>query len=397
MRTIGDNWMATDKNTHVKRRHVLGAVAAVATGTGVAAVLGADKKRPQAAASSSNGIAAPAISRGLKQLRMATTWPKDFPGLGQLPNRFARDLLEMSDGQIEVKVYAAGELVGALECFDATSSGAADMYHGAEYYWQGKSKAFSFFTAVPMGMTSAEIMAWVEHGNGQALWDELSAEFNIKAFQAGNTGHQTGGWFKREINSLEDFKGLKMRMPGLGGEVIRRLGGAAVILSGGEIYQALQSGSIDATEWVGPWNDYAFGFYREAPYYYAPGFHEPGSAISIGINLDVWNDFTPSQQTMVKTACAKGNSDSVGEYYRENARALNILKNDHGIAPRFFTPEIMTSIGRISDDVVNELGNSDARTQKVYESYIKAREEIRGWTEMSDGRYIQDRKNALEL
>ena len=384
---------------HVKRRQVLGAAAAVATGAGIIGVLGSSNSSSQKSSQAKpakSDLASPAISRGIKQFRLATTWPKDFPGLGQMPTRFAEDMYAMSDGLIVVKVFAAGELVGALECFDATSSGAADMYHGAEYYWQGKSKAFSFFTAVPMGMTSGEILAWVDHGGGQELWDDLSAEFNIKGLLTGNTGHQTGGWFKREMNSLEDFKGLKIRIPGLGGEVIRRMGGAAVLLPGGEIYQALQSGSIDATEWVGPWNDYALGFYREAPYYYAPGFHEPGSALSLGINLDVWNNFTSSEQAIIKMASMKSNSFSVGEYNHENSRALNILKTEHGIQPRFFSQEIMTQIGKISDEVVAEVGRSDARTQKVYDSYIKARNELRGWTEMSDGRYIQSREIALK-
>ena len=383
----------------MKRRHILGAVAAVATGAGVVGVLGKDKKASSSNKTtknnSSQNLSAPAISKNRRQFRMATTWPKDFPGLGQMPNRFSKALYDMSDGLIEVKVFAAGELVGALECFDATSTGAADMYHGAEYYWQGKSKAFSFFTAVPMGMLAAEIMGWIDHGGGQALWDNLSADFNIKPFQAGNTGHQTGGWFKREMNSLEDFKGLKMRIPGLAGEVIRRLGGAAVRLSGGEIYQALQSGSIDATEWVGPWNDYALGFYREAPHYYAPGFHEPGASLAVGINLDVWNSFTPSEQAMISYACKSANDASLGEYTFENAKALDVLKSDHGIAPKFFSDDIMREIGRVSEDVVREFGNSDKRTQKVYESYLAARNQYRHWTEMSDGRYIQARQTAL--
>jgi len=297
---------------------------------------------------------------------------------------------------MEVKVYAAGELVGAMESFDATASGAADMYHGAEYYWQGKSKGFSFFTSVPMGMTAAEIMGWIDHGGGQKLWDDLSADFNIKPFQAGNTGHQTGGWFKKKINSLEDFKGLKMRMPGLGGEVIRRLGGAAVQLSGGEIYQALQSGSIDATEWVGPWNDYAFGFYREAPYYYAPGFHEPGASLAVGINLDVWNTLSTSEQSIIKYACKSANDASLGEYTHENAKALSILKKDHNISPRYFSDEIMKEIGKISKDVVYELGNADKRTATIYQSYIKARNSYSKWTEMSDGLYINARKISDE-
>jgi len=383
----------------MKRRHLLGATAAVATGAAIAGTLakpaqnsllktGADDKR--------SDLGAPAISRNRRQLRIATSWPKDFPGLGVMPNRFAKAVSEMTDGVIDIKVYAAGELVGATECFDAVSSGAADMYHAAEYYWQGKSKGFSFFTAVPMGMTSDEIMGWVEFGGGQALWDDLSARFNVKPFQAGNTGHQTGGWFKKKIESLEDFKGLKMRMPGLGGEVIRRLGGAAVRLSGGEIYQALQSGSIDATEWVGPWNDLAFGFYREAPYYYAPGFHEPGASLSVGINLDIWNSFSDSEKAVIKYACASANNASLGEYTYENGIALETLKRDHGIYPQFFSDEIMASIGKISEDVVADLGTSDTITTKIYESYLKARNEQRGWTEMGNGRYVAARRLALD-
>jgi len=379
----------------VKRRDIVLGAAALAGGASVVGALN-PKRKAKTSAPAKSELGAPAINRGRKQFRLATTWPKDFPGLGQMPNRFAKALYDMSDGMIDVKIYAAGELVGALECFDATSTGAADMYHGAEYYWQGKSRGFSFFTAVPMGMTAPEIMGWIDHGGGQKLWDDLSAQFNIKAMQAGNTGHQTGGWFKREIKSLEDFKGLKMRMPGLGGEVIRRLGGAAVRLSGGEIYQALQSGAIDATEWVGPWNDYAFGFYREAPYYYAPGFHEPGASLSVGINLDVWNGFTASEQAMVSYACKAANDASLGEYTHENAKALNILKNDHGIAPRFFSDEIMIEVGKTCEDVVRELGNSDAQTRMIYESYLAARNQYRGWTEMSEGRYITARQKALD-
>ena len=174
-----------------------------------------------------------------------------------------------------------------------------------------------------------------------------------------------------------------MRIPGLGGEVIRRLGGAAVRLSGGEIYQSLQSGAIDATEWVGPWNDYAFGFYREAPYYYAPGFHEPGASLAVGINLDVWNSFTTTEQAIMKHACKSANDASLGEYTHQNAIALETLKRDHGIAPQYFSDDIMKEIGRISEEVVEEFGRSDQQTTQVFESYVKARNAYRGWTEMS--------------
>lgn len=384
----------------MKRRDLILASTAIATGAGVAGALSRAGK-PNTSNKASNKVsqkstlASPAINKGLKEFRMATSWPKDFPGLGQMANRFAAGLGEISEGHINVKVFAAGELVGATECFDATSTGAADMYHAAEYYWQGKSKGFSFFTAVPMGMTAAEIMGWIDHGGGQELWDDLSAQFNIKAFQAGNTGHQSGGWFKREINSLEDFKGLKMRMPGLGGEVIRRLGGAAVRLSGGEIYQALQSGNIDATEWVGPWNDIAFGFYREAPYYYAPGFHEPGASLSVGINLDIWNGLTASEQKMMSYAAQHANNTSLGEYTFQNAKALETLQREHGISPRFFSQDIMVEIGRLCEEVVQELGTSDPQTRRIYESYKAARDQYAKWTEMSDGRYITARQAAL--
>jgi len=196
----------------VKRRDIVAGAAALATGAGIVGALRPqDKSKPKS--KRSDNLSAPNLSQNRREYRMATSWPKDFPGLGQMPNRFAAALREMSEGRIDVKVFAAGELVGATECFDATSTGAADMYHAAEYYWQGKSRGFSFFTAIPLGMTAAEIMGWIDFGGGQALWDELSAKFNIKAFQAGNTGHQTGGWFKRKMESLDDFKGLRMRMP----------------------------------------------------------------------------------------------------------------------------------------------------------------------------------------
>jgi TRAP-type mannitol/chloroaromatic compound transport system substrate-binding protein len=379
----------------MKRRNILTAAAALATGASTVAVLG--HKKADKPVASNNTIGAPAISQNRRQLRMTTSWPKDFPGLGVMPNRFADYVRRATDGRIDVKVYAGGELVGAAEAFDAVSTGAADMYHAAEYYWQGKAKGFSFFTAVPLGLTVAEMLAWMEFGGGQQLWDKLSAKFNIKAFHAGNTGHQMGGWFKNEINSLEDFKGLKMRMPGIGGEVIRRLGGAAVKLSGSEIYQSLQSGAIDATEWVGPWNDLAFGFYREAPYYYGPGFHEPGAALSLGINLEVWNSFTPSDQAIIHAACHTANNISVGEYTHENGIALRTLKEKHGISPRIFSKEIWDEIGRVSDEAVAEIGNSDKETKEIYDSYIKARGDYRDWTEISDGQYIAARKAALSI
>ena len=254
------------------------------------------------AALAAASMPAPAIASGARQLKMVTTWPKNYPGLGTSAERLATRISEMTEGQLDIKVFAANELVPALESFDAVSSGAADIYHGAEYYWQGKSKAYNFFTAVPYGMTAAEINGWIYHGGGQELWDNLASGFNIKPFMAANTGVQLSGWYRNEINSLDDLKGLKIRMPGLGGEVMRRLGAAAVTLAGPDIFPALQNGTIDAAEWVAPWNDMAFGFYRIAKFYYWPGFHEPGSSLAAGFNLAVWESLTKQPQAVVRAA-----------------------------------------------------------------------------------------------
>ncbi|MEO1101655.1 MAG: TRAP transporter substrate-binding protein, partial [Pseudomonadota bacterium] len=287
----------------IDRRKLIGAAAIGGAGAALSACGGA----------SEGGPASPAVVRQRRRLNMVTTWPKDLPGLGVAANRLAERVGVLSEGSIEIKVFAAGELVPAFQSFDAVADGTADMYHGAEYYWTSKSPGFAFFTAVPFGMTAQEIMGWIDFGGGQALWDELSGQFGVKAIQGANTGHQMGGWFKSEINSLDDLKGLRMRIPGQGGDVLRALGGSAVALSGGEIFQSLQTGTIDATEWVGPWNDYYLGFYREAPYYYGPGFHEPGASLAVGVNRGLWDDMTPTEQEIVRSACTEVNHLSLGE------------------------------------------------------------------------------------
>lgn len=332
-----------------------------------------------------------------RELKMVTTWPKDFPGLGTMAERTAQFITEMSGGAMRVRVFAAGELVGAFESFDAVSNGAADLYHGAEYYWVGKSPGFAFFTAVPFGMTANEIMAWTEFGGGQELWDELSARFNIKPFAAGNTGHQMGGWFKREIKSLEDMRGLKVRMPGLGGEVLRRIGASAVALSGGEIYQALQSGAIDGTEWVGPWNDLAFGFYREAKYYYWPGFHEPGAQLGVGVNLDFWNDLTLQEKSIIEGACHRANHLSIAEYIHHNAAALDQLINDHGVELRRMPDDVMEALARESKNVLEETARTDDITGRIFESFKASLARSQAWSGISDEPYMNIRREIFSL
>lgn len=357
------------------RRRILAGVAALAAG-----------------ATTANILSAPAYAKGKRRLKMVTTWPKNLPGLGTSVERMAHRIRIITEGQLDIRVYAAGELVGAFEAFDAVSTGAADMYNGAEYYWQGKSPAFNFFTSVPFGFTADDLTAWLNFGGGQQLWEELSAQFNIRAFQSANTGVQAGGWFRSEIKTLDDFKGLKMRIPGLGGEVLRRLGVAAVSLPGSEIFPAMRSGAIDASEWVGPWNDLALGFHQLARYYYSSGFHEPGAGLATGINLEVWNDLTTAQQETIRTVCAAENEYTLSEFNYQNSVALKTLINRHNIEVRQFTPEIMTVLQKTSQQVMNEIAASDPFTTKVYASQRAAADLLAVWKNASLIPYLDARR-----
>ncbi len=336
----------------------------------------------------------PAIAQDMRELKMVTTWPKNFPGLGTGAQRVADRITAMSDGRMTVQLFAAGELVPPFESFDAVSTGTAELYHGADYYWQGKNKGFNFFTTVPLGMTAAELNGWIDHAGGQELWDELAAEFNVKPFLAGNTGVQMGGWFRKEMNSLEDFKGLNFRMPGLGGEVLRELGANVQALPGGEIFPALQSGAIDGTEWVGPWNDLAFGFYQVADYYYWPGFHEPGAGLSCGVNKELYDGLSAEDQAIIENACMAENSYMYSEFMANNGAALATLVNEHGVNLREFTPEIFDQIAVVSEEVVNAAAEDDIG-QRILASYRQARDDIGDWTRISDQAYVNARQGAL--
>ena len=377
-----------NKKQSLPRRKLL---AAGGIGLGAAGLLATGcSKTPEPAVTQ-----APAVSTAKRELKLVTTWPKNFPGLGTSAQRFADRVTEMTDGRLTVKLFAAGELVGAFESFDAVSEGTADMYHGAEYYWVGKNKAFAFFTAVPMGFTANEIDAWIHHAGAQELWDQLSARFNIKALACGNTGSQMGGWFNKEINSLDDIKGLKMRMPGLGGEVLNRIGASGIALPGGEIFPALQSGAIDATEWVGPWNDLAFGFYKITKYYYYPGFHEPGSALAAGVNKDVWESLSKADQEIIKNAAQAENNNMYAEYNAKNTDSLNTLINDHDVQLRQFGDDIYQAFANTSNEVLAEVADVGSLESDIYNSFIEFRSKAMRWTKLSDQTYANRREAAL--
>ena len=237
----------------------------------------------------------------------------------------------MSEARLKVTVYPAGSLVRALETFDAVAAGVADMYHTDEAYFENKSPALNFFAAVPYGLTADELCSWIDFGGGQALWDEVDAQFNIKPLMACNTGVQMGGWFTKEINSPEDYKGLRYRMAGPGAEVLRRMGATVVTTAGGEIAGALKSGAIDAAEWIGPWMDMALGLDKAADYYYYPGFHEPGTNITLGINKTLWDGLTASERALIEAAAQAEVTRSLAEFNAENLKSLKILRADERI------------------------------------------------------------------
>jgi len=323
--------------------------------------------------------------------KMVTTWPKDFPGLGTGANRLAQTIGDMSGGQLEVKVYGAGELVPAMGVFDGVAGGTAEMGHASAYYWKGKHEATQFFSAVPFGLTAQEINGWLSYGGGQELWDELYAGFGLKAFPAGNTGVQMGGWFNREINALDDFSGLVMRMPGLGGEVLRRLDATVQNLPGGEIFQALKTGAIDATEWVGPYNDLAFGFHQAAKYYYWPGWHEPGTTMEAMINRTAWEALPTDLQHIVRHACQSTNENMLAEFTTRNGVALKTLVEKHGVQLKRFSDDVLTEIGRVARDVVGEIAAKDPLSNSIYASFNAYRSQSVSYTRISEEAYTMAR------
>ncbi|WP_085444467.1 TRAP transporter substrate-binding protein [Magnetofaba australis] len=338
-------------------------------------------------------LGAPGVASAAKKIKwkMVTTWPKNFPGLGVGANNLAKLINEMSGGRMQVKVYGAKELVGAFEVFDAVSRGTAQMGHGAAYYWKGKHPATQFFAAVPFGLNAQEMNGWLYHGGGLELWQKVYKPFGLIPTAIGNTGVQMGGWFNKEIKSVEDLKGLKMRIPGLGGEVLKRAGGAPVSLPGGEIFPSLQSGAIDATEFVGPYNDLAFGLYKAAKFYYYPGWHEPGTTLECMINEKAFNELPGDLQAIVKAACQVANLDMLSEYVARNNTALDALVKTHGVQLRRFPDDVLKKLKDLSDEVVGEIAKEDPLSQEIYDSFRAFRDQATAWHEVSEKAYLEAR------
>ena len=338
---------------------------------------------------------APAVVKDRVEIAIVSTWPRDFPGLGTGAQRFAQRLTDMSDGRFAVEYFAAGERVGAFDSFDEVASGNAQIYHAADYYWKGKHPGWAYFTAVPFGLTYTEMNAWIRFGGGQDLWDELAGEYGLKNLMCGNTGVQMGGWFRKEMNSADDFKGLKMRIPGLGGDVLAKLGASPVSLPGGQIYENLISGAIDATEWVGPWNDEAMKFYEAAKYYYYPGMHEPGPMLAAGINKDFWEGLSPSDQVMIEAAASMENDVMMSEFNANNGSSLARLLSDHGVQLRKFSDDTYDSFGEAAAEVFAETVQHSDLAMRIHSSFEKIREDVGGWAKIADQEYLRQRNRVL--
>jgi len=321
-----------------------------------------------------------------------TSWPPKFPGLGMAVENLAQRLDRASGGRLKIKVYGGGELVPAFEVFDAVSRGAVEMGHGASYYHKGKVDAAQFFTAVPFGLNYMELNAWIHYGGGLALWRELYEPFNLVPFLCGNTGVQMGGWFNKEINSVADLKGLKMRIPGLGGEVLRRAGGTPITLPGAEIFTSLQTGAIDATEWVGPYNDVSFGLHKAARYYYYPGWQEPGPGLECIINKEAWNSLPPDLQALVEICCQSITIDMAAEYTNGNANSLQQLLHDPNVELRSFPDEVLQHLKAITAEVLAEMMETDPAMNKIGKAFYEYLEKMEPNSRISEQAYLDTRK-----
>lgn len=369
----------------MKRRDLLKGAGLAATGSGLA-LAGCSPGQPGSTTGAQTSASEP-----VRNWKMVTAWPAGFPGLGTGAADLAALITRASGGRLKVRVYGAGELVPAFEVFDAVSRGTAEMGHCAAYYWGGKSPAAAFFCTVPFGLNAMEMNGWLYFGGGLELWRELYAQFGLVPFPAGNTGVQMAGWFKREINSVADLAGLKMRIPGLGGEVMAKLGATPVNLPGGELFSALQSGAIDATEWVGPYNDLAFGLHRVAKYCYYPGWQEPGPTLECMVNKAAFESLPDDLKAVVESCCRAVNDSMLAEYTARNQAALETLQREHAVEFRPLPPDVLDALRQASAEVLEQTAARDPFAARVYASVREFRANGQRWAAVSEQAYFASR------
>ncbi len=356
---------------------------------GVAGLLGSCEKQ-----TGSQQRCAEATTVETFEWKMVTSWPRDFPGLGTSANRLAESINRLSNGRLKIKVYGGNELVPPFEVFDAVTLGTAEMGHSATYYWKGKVPAAQFFAGIPFGMSAQELHGWIYYGGGLRLWREVYAPYGIIPFLAGSSGPQMAGWFNREINNLDDLKGLKMRIPGPGGEILKRAGGTPQTIPGAELFTALQTGIIDATEWVGPYNDLAFGLFRAAKYYYYPGWHEPGTGLECMINQKAWETLPADLKVIVEVACQATVMATLSDFTFNNGVALQSLLNEHGVQLRRLPDEVLGRLREISDELMSEMAGESELMGRIYASFMAYYDIVNPWTAISDRALLNLRPEA---
>ncbi len=375
----------------LKRRSFLqkSALGALAAGsTGLAACSGDERH----AAAAPTALYDPA--KALHKWKMVTTWPPHFPSLGEGVDLFAKWVFELSGGRIHIHVYGANELVPPLEVFEAVTLGAVELGHSAPYYWSGKAPACQFFGSIPFGMNSQQMLTWVLRGGGMELWREVYAPFGVVPFLGGCTGMQFGGWFRREINQMADLDGLIMRIPGLGGKILKKAGVSVVSTPGSEIYTSLERGVIDATEWIGPYHDYILGLHRVAKYYYFPGWHEPGTPLEVLVNQKALASLTPDLQAVIETATARLHNWIFAENEVKNAEYLDKLINEEKVILKQFPKAVLQQLNVFALEVYKELIAKDPMSKKVYTAYEIFRQKMIKWHNTTEKVFYDDVQNS---
>ena len=327
--------------------------------------------------------------------KLVTTWPKGLPGLGAAPENFARRVNEASGGRLRIKVFGAGEIVPAFEVFDAVARGVAEAGHGAAYYWKGKIPAAVFYTAVPFGMTAQEANGWLHYGGGLELWRELYAPFGVVPFAGGSTGVQMAGWFNIRLNTRSDLEGLKMRIPGLAGEVFDAAGGSAVRIAGGEVYTSMQTGVIDAVEWGGPYNDRTLGLMEVGDYYYYPGWHEPGAMLETIVNAEALAALPDDLQAIVRVAARATNTDMLDDFTANNSESLQILHTEFDTEVLPLPDDVMDALYENSQVAIQALIDADPMAKKIAASYFAFAEKVTAYHEISERAYLNGRARLL--
>ncbi len=367
----------------MQRRDLIRKSGALATGTVVAG------------GAAAMGLTSPARAQGTIEWTMVMPWPRNTPGVGVAAQRFADRVTEMSAGRLTIKLYAAGELVPPFEELDAVESGTADIAHGTPYYSVGKSPALHFFTGVPFGLTAPELAAWMYYGEGMTLWREVYDQFNVIPFYAGSSGVQAGGWFRKEINSLADLQGLNFRISGLGGDVMGRLGVNTVLLPPGQIAPSLMSGQIDAAEWIGPWNDRAFGLYKVAKFYYVPAFHEPGPGLEIIVNKGRWAELPKDLKLIIEVATSATANETYADFVYHNIDAFGPLVEENEVQVRQFPADVVEALGKATKESLEELAATNAETEKIYASFMDFLKKSDAYAQDFDLAILRMRHTAL--